>query len=263
MRTKGNQQNTHNNGAQAIHRAMGILNCFDFQHQTWDAQQLSQKLELTIVTTKRILRALESQRLLKHNDKTGNYELGIRIFELGAVAHSRISLVEEAKEILQKLYDETKQTIRLVKVDGDDYLYIYNIENNDAFRIISPVGTRRSLLRGSIGKAILSRYSPLLLDDFLSRNQFIQYTTNTITDRRVYLQELDKVRERGFATDKEGVYNGVCSVASPIIGKDGLPVGAIAVVFPVLEFYEDSISQWGKLVRQGGINLSRLLSNKG
>ena len=132
MGNKGKQPLSHNTGTQAIDRAMSILNCFDFQHQTWDAQQLSTKLELTIATTKRILRALESQKLLKQCDKTGNYELGLRIFELGAVAHSRISLVGEAKEILQKLYEETKQTIRLVKVDGDEYLYIYNIENNDA-----------------------------------------------------------------------------------------------------------------------------------
>ena len=200
--------NTHNTGTQAIDRAMSILNCFDFQNQTWDAQQLSKKLELTIATTKRILRALKSQRLLKHNDKTGNYELGIRIFELGAVALSGISLVGEAKEILQKLYEETKQTIRLVQVDGDDYLYVHNIENDDAFRIISPVGTRRSLLRGSIGRAILSTYSPRLLDEFLSRNQFIQYTMNTITDMPVFLQELAKVGREVLRQTKKGLTTG-------------------------------------------------------
>lgn len=259
---KGKMPNNNNTGTQAIDRALSILNCFDFQHQTWDAQQLSTKLDLTIATTKRILRALESQNLLKQIGKAGNYELGLRIFELGAVAHSRISLVGEAKEILQKLYDETKQTIRLVEVDSDEYLYIYNIENNDAFRIISPVGIRRPLLLGSLGKSILSTYPPSLLDQFLSEHQFIQYTINTITDKPAYLQELARVREKGFATDREEVYNGVCSVAAPIIAKDGLAIGGIAVVFPVLDFNEEIMFEWGKLVRQGGINLSRRLLNK-
>jgi IclR family transcriptional regulator, KDG regulon repressor len=262
MKKIGQIPNNNNTGTQAIDRAMSILNCFDYQHQTWDAQELSTKLELTLATTKRIIKALESQNILKQIGKAGNYELGLRIFELGAVAHSRISLVEEAKEILQKLYDETKQTIRLVKVDGDEYLYIYNIENNDAFRIISPVGIRRPLLLGSLGKSILSIYPPPLLDRFLSEHRFTQYTMNTITDKSVYLHELASVREKGFATDKEEVYNGVCSVAAPIIGKDGLSIGGIAVVFPVLDFNENIMSEWGKLVRQGGINLSRRLMNK-
>jgi IclR family transcriptional regulator, KDG regulon repressor len=252
--------NGNSTGTQAIDRAMSILNCFDFRHQTWDAQQLSQKLELTIATTKRILKALENQRLLKQDDRTGSYELGLRIFELGAVAHSRISLVDEAKEILQKLYDETKQTIRLVKVDGDEYLYIFNIENNDAFRIMSPVGIRRPLISGSLGKSILSTYSPPLLDKFLSEHLFTDSTKNSIRDKAAYLEELAKVREQGFSIDREEVYNGVCSVSTPIVGKDGLAIAGIAIVFPVIKLDEDTVTQWGTLVRQGGFLLSRRLS---
>lgn len=257
---KKKKQPNNGTGTQSIDRAMNILNCFDFQHQTWDAQQLSIKLELTIATTKRIIKALKSHNILKQIGKTGNYELGLRIFELGAVAHSRISLVDEAKGILQKLYDETKQTIRLVKVDGDEYLYLFNIENDDAFSIISPVGIRRPLLSGSLGKSILSTYPLPLLDEFLSKHQFTDSTMNSIRDKCVYLEELAKVRERGFSTDKEEVYNGVCSVSAPIIGRDNLAIGGIAVVFPVVKFSEDTVSEWGKLVRQGGFILSRRLS---
>lgn len=248
-------------GTQAIDRALNILSCFDFTHPVWGSTELSKKLNLTISTTLRILKALESGKLLTLNNKTGNFELGLRMFELGAVASRRIALTDQAKEILVKLHDETKQTVHLVIVDGDEMLYVRYIESSDAFRVFSPAGLRRSLATGSLGKAILSTYSQPLLDQYFSKHQLVQYTSRSITDRTLYIEELTKVREQGFATDREELFNGVCAIAAPITGRSGLAIGGVAVVFPALRFDEVKMSEWGQLVRQGGLTISARLSH--
>ncbi len=251
-------------GTQAIHRALSILACFDFAHPAWGARGLSEKLGLTISTTQRILRALESKRLLAVNLKTGEFELGLRVFELGAVVSSRIALVNQAKEILVWLRDETKETVQLVIVDGDEMLYVRNIESTDAFRILSPVGLRRPLATGSLGKAILSTYPRAMLDRYFSNHSLVQYTQRSITDRALYLEDLARVQEQGFATDREEVFNGVCALAAPITRREGLAVGGIATVYPVLHFDEGKVMEQGQLVRQAGRAISgRLLHAEG
>lgn len=261
MRVKKERIPKKNNiGAQSIDRALSILNCFDFHHQTLTASQLSKKLGLTSPTTQRMLRSLVSHRLLEYNDKAGYYQLGFRSFELGCIAQCSIPMIDEAKEIMLKLHHETVQTVRLAIVDGDEFVNISSIDSNDVFGIYSPVGIRRPLVSGSFGKAILSTYPQQYLQEYLLVHTLPALTSNSITDKSLYMNELSIVRARGFATDKEEFCNGVCSVAAPIAGTDGLAIGVIAVTFPVIKFTEAKVAEWGQLVRQGGLSLSKNLS---
>ena len=143
-------------GTQAIGRALDILVCFNLTKPVWSGAELSDRLGLTLPTTKRILKALESEKILIQSKKTGSYELGLRVFELGMVASSRMPLLDQTQEILVRLREETNETVHLATVDGDDILYIKKIESPDVFGITSPDGLRRPLATGSLGKAILS-----------------------------------------------------------------------------------------------------------
>jgi IclR family transcriptional regulator, KDG regulon repressor len=247
-------------GTQAIDRALGILSCFDFAHPDWAVAEISDKLGLTIPTTQRILKALVTKKFLSQKGRTGRFELGLRVFELGSVVISRLNLVHQSKSILIRLRDETRETVHLVIVDGDEMLYVERVDSSDAFGVLSPVGLRRFLASGSLGKAILSTYSDSMVSKHLKEHDLIPYTPNSIIDRAVYIRELRKVRERGFAIDREELIHGICGVASPIRGEDGVALGGVAVAFPALRFDEARVIEWGKLVRQAGLTLSHGLS---
>ncbi len=240
-------------GTQAIGRALAILACFSFARPAWRATDLSERLGLTLPTTKRILKALESEGVVAQSTRTGAYELGLRVFELGMVAGSRISLLNQTREVLAKLREETNATVHLATVDGDDILYIKKIESRDAFGITSPDGLRRSLATGSLGKAILSTYPPAMLGAYLSRHGLGAFTSRSITDPKAYVAELERVREQGFALDQEELIRGVCGVAAPIADGDGPAVGGIAIAFPATRFDPEKVREWGQLVRQAGL----------
>ncbi len=266
MRKKGKRISStlgNNKGTQAIDRALNILNCFDFTHPEWGAKELSHALRLTPSTTQRMLKALESRRLLTLNGRTGKFELGLRVFEFGAVVASRITLASQAKEFLIRLRDETKETVLLVTVDRDEMLYISRMESSDAFGVLSPVGLRRPLATGSLGKAILSTYPQAMLEEYLSVHKLVQYTPRSIIDRTLYTEELKRTREQGFATDREELFHGICGVAAPITGEEGLAISGIAVAFPALRFDEGRMTEWGQLVRQAGLTISHRLSPMG
>ena len=247
-------------GTQAIDRALNILSCFNFSRPAWEATELSDRLGLTLPTTKRILKALESKGMLVQRRMTGLYELGLKVFELGAVTLSRISLANQSKDLLIKLSEETHQTVHLTAVDSDEILYIKKIESSDIYAITSPDGLRRPLATGSLGKAILSTFSQAMLKAYLSKHQLVAYTTKSITDQKIYMGELAKVRVKGFAIDQEELIQGVCGVAAPISAGMSPAIGGVAIAFPVLRFDEVRVLEWGELVRQVGLTISHRLS---
>jgi DNA-binding IclR family transcriptional regulator len=247
-------------GTQAIERALKILCCFNFSRSVWDATELSRELGLTLPTTKRILRALEEKGILSLNGRTGFYEVGLRVFELGALAFSRISLVNQSKELLIRLREETHQTVHLAVVDNEEVLYIKKMESSDVFGATSPDGLRRPLATGSLGKAILSTYPQVMLKAYLSNHRLVAYTSRSITDPKSYMEEISRVREQGFAVDQEELIDGVCGVAASITAGEGPAIGGIAIAFPALRFDEVRAMEWGQLVRQAGLTVSHRLS---
>lgn len=259
-RKRNSSGKDENKGTQAIDRALNILSCFSFSRSAWDATELSDRLDLTLPTTKRILKALESKGMLIQNGRTGAYEPGLRVFELGMVASSRISLLNHTKEVLIRLREETNETVHLATVDGDEILYIKKMESSDVFGITSPDGLRRPLATGSLGKAILSTYSRPMIEAYLSKYGLAAYTPRSITDPKTYIKELAKVREQGFAIDQEELIHGVCGVAAPIAEGGSPAVGGIAVAFSSIRFDKDKILEWGQLVRQAGLAIFHRLS---
>jgi DNA-binding IclR family transcriptional regulator len=56
-----------------------------------------------------------------------------------------------------------------------------------------------------------------------------QLTENTILDKDAFFQELEQVKERGFAIDDEENEAGISCVAIPVFNKDAMPIYAISV----------------------------------
>jgi len=61
-------------------------------------------------------------------------------------------------------------------------------------------------------------------------------TNNTITDLDTMAEDLERVRERGYAFDHEEVSIGLCCVAAPIYSSRGEVVAAISFSVPSYRF---------------------------
>jgi DNA-binding IclR family transcriptional regulator len=60
-------------------------------------------------------------------------------------------------------------------------------------------------------------------------------TENTITEKSELLEELEEIRERGYATDIEERTEGLCCVAAPVLLHNEV-LGAISVSAPISRF---------------------------
>jgi DNA-binding IclR family transcriptional regulator len=95
------------------------------------------------------------------------------------------------------------------------------------------------------GKVLLAFAEPGVRDRYFAAHPLRRLTANTITEPTRLMDELDRVRSTGFATEEEEFSEGVACIAVPII-TDPYLIGAYAISGPV-ERYR---SQWATYLAQ-------------
>src|SRR5690606_20336585 len=85
-----------------------------------------------------------------------------------------------------------------------------------------------SLHCGGAGKAMLAYMSEAEQQAVLAA-PLDQLTPGTITDPTLLLQELGRIRSRGYSIDSQEVVMGVYCVAVPILDANARPVGALSI----------------------------------
>jgi DNA-binding IclR family transcriptional regulator len=98
------------------------------------------------------------------------------------------------------------------------------------------------------GKAMLSNMPFDEVEEIIRLRGLSQVTQNTITDEKIFFDELEKTRIRGYAVDKEEETVGVCCVATAICDSTGKAVGALSVSAPKISIVDETIVSYAKLL---------------
>ena len=98
-------------------------------------------------------------------------------------------------------------------------------------------GARLPAHCSGVGKVLLAHQEWSTVTALVEGQGFLAFTPNTITDLDKLADELEQVRQRGYAYDHEEVALGLCCVAAPIRDIDGKVIAAISLSVPAYRFY--------------------------
>jgi len=169
---------------------------------------------LNKTSAKRILFTLEKVGFVKYNEDRNTYSLGVRIFELGAVVREHVALLKIARPYLESVYAEVKETTFVSQKVGYEQIYLEKIETQGTVHLPTFVGNRRPLYYG-LGKVMLAFACD---EEQLSCLPEVLpfYSLKTISERKSFLEELTKIREKGYAVDEEEYIEGVVGIGVPV-----------------------------------------------
>ena len=137
---------------------------------------------------------------------------------------------------------------------GADVVYVERVEGRRALRY-STNARRSPLHRSSAGK-VLAAFNPALLDARL-RAGLPPSTGYTIVVPDVLVEELDRVRERGYARSVDETEVGLSSLAVPVrVPLDGPVVAAISMVGPTVRVVGDHETHHVGVLHAGAHKLS-------
>ncbi|MEA5388018.1 IclR family transcriptional regulator [Haloarculaceae archaeon H-GB2-1] len=191
--------------------------------------ELTADVDLSRSAVHNHLATLEQNGLLVREE--GEYKPGMMLLHMGVQARNRNPDYRIAKSSVDDLADETG-----LEVD-------FCIEEmGREFSLYSEVGTlgRADLQAGSVfylhnngtGKAILAEYSRERVEEILDRWGLPAETENAITTRERLFEELETVRERGYATNEQELMAGYSAISMSCLYPDGDVFGALSIGGP-------------------------------
>jgi DNA-binding IclR family transcriptional regulator len=162
-----------------------------------------------------------------------DYSLGFKLFVLGNVVAEGLDLRRVAHRHLEGLRDTTGETVQLAILDNWQIVHLDRaISNQSVAYMVSQVGTILPAYCTALGKALLAFQHEDMVDAWASTQELRRHTATTITTADGLLEELRRIRARGYSIDNEEREVGVRCVGAPVFDRDGEAIAAISLGAP-------------------------------
>lgn len=143
-------------------------------------------------------------------------------------------LVDRARPLLERLRDETGETVLLAEFDGTRLAVVEVVESPQPLRMSLRIGTELPVYPSASGKAVLAR---------LAGDALRGAVGGPLPDDLE--EELAAVRERGYATNVGEVDASAHTVAAAVAGPGSHPLGAVVVATPATRMPPERLRSLG------------------
>jgi IclR family acetate operon transcriptional repressor len=231
------------NGVQTISRAFELLDLIADHGAPVTISELSARSGLPLPTVHRLLKALVS---LGHVRQTPSrrYALGPRLIRLGESASQ--SLGATAQPFLAQLVEITGETANLAIREGDVVVYVAQVPSRHSMRMFTEIGRRVLPHCTGVGKALLAQLPNSSVKEIVQRNGMPAMTEHTMTSLDDLMDDLERIRDRGWAEDNGEQEIGVRCIAASVLGT-GIQA-AISVSGPETRLTPQAIESAGPLL---------------
>ena len=213
---------------------------------------VAERIGYNRATCHRFLATFRDLGYVKKN-QANQYQLTLRVLELGYKVANRLEIRQIARPYMLEISAAFHETINLGMLDGLDVLHIEKIDSPEVLRMDSPIGSRAPLYCTALGKAILANRNPEEIEAYLDAVTFHPQGPNCITSKEGLLEQLESVRQKGYAVDDEEFKAGLRCIAVPIFDHTKRADYAMSVsgfslrmTYRVIEKIRDKLEDTGR-----------------
>jgi DNA-binding IclR family transcriptional regulator len=206
---------------------LAVLGAFTRDRPALTLSDIARAVDVPLSTAHRLVGELCCWGALERDDDN-RYRIGLRIWELGALAPRGLGLREAALPFMEDLYEVTHENVQLAVRDDDEVVFVERFAARDAVAVLTRVGGRFPLPPTGVGLVLLA-HAPREVQERVLAGPLKRYTPHTLTDPRRLRGVLAEVRRTGVAISDRQVTTDAVSVAAPIEIR-GSVVAALSVV---------------------------------
>ncbi|WP_334170458.1 IclR family transcriptional regulator [Sinomonas sp.] len=222
------------NGVQAVERVVQALEILAKEGSA-AVGDVAERMGVHKSTASRILGALETHGFVQQSSRRGKYQLGVGLLRVASSIPRRLSLVHTARPVLEDLAQQYGETVNLAvrrdvyAVNVDQAMGAANLATYDWIGNLTPLHATSS------GKVFLAYLHASERDELLDRANLKGFTPRTL-ERQQLERELPGIVERGYATTRGELEDGLNAIAAPVFGHMGDVVGAVSLSGPAFRF---------------------------
>jgi IclR family transcriptional regulator, KDG regulon repressor len=216
----------------SLERALQILNAFTMERMELSLGQISDLLGLSKATVLRLCSTLVAFGFVRQDETSKRYSLGLKVFELGSIVFSSLSLTRVASRHLTDLKMTLGRTVFLGILEEGELLYVDKKEGaEDGISFTSKVGRRRPPYWGMLGPLLMAYLPEAEVDRLLNVHPLTPAARNSITSVDKFKEWLQEIRQQGYVAEDEAAFEGISGIAAPVHDFSGGVVAAVGVGF--------------------------------
>jgi DNA-binding IclR family transcriptional regulator len=178
----------------------------------------------------------------------GRFQLALGLFRLGRVVASRIGIRAVALPAMERLFDQTGETVFLMIRHGHAALCVERLDGRRVQSMAVNVGGTLPLHLGAGPMVLLAHSDPSIVEDYLSAGPLATRTPRSVSDEDLVRRRLEEIRMQGFAVSDEDLVPGIAAVGAPIRDAAGNVVASLSIAGARPTVLEESAGRTIELV---------------
>jgi sugar lactone lactonase YvrE/DNA-binding IclR family transcriptional regulator len=234
-------------GAQALLRGLDVLLAIGTAPRPPRFRDLEKSVGIPRASLHRLLAALGSRRLIRYDDRSRTYQVGMRVLELSRRTLDQSSIIRAAKPELARVARHLQRTMCLMVLDDED-VFVLDFEDPDpSYGRLVRLWPRARAVDTAPGRALLAALPQDRSDAFI--NGLATPLADQALER--FRAEVAVAKALGYAVVPREPVSGRAGVASAILDETGYPTGALACLFENDEIPSEDLHEVGRVLVEG------------
>jgi IclR family transcriptional regulator, pca regulon regulatory protein len=216
---------------QSLRKGLLILEAFPKLGPQLRLTDLAQSAGLSLVTATKYVHTLSKLGYLDRDSSTKKYRLATKILSFGFSMLKEMDLRTRVTPYLTDVTKEYQIGSQCAILDGPEIVYVERLRSQAIVALDLTVGSRLPAYCTALGRAILAFLEPELVQAIASKMDMNKLTPYTVVNKDELYEELDLIRQRGYAINIQELVIGWSALAAPVF-QGGTVEGSFGFSFP-------------------------------
>jgi len=226
---------------EGLGKGLRLLEAFDDDHPRLTPSEAAALTAISRSAARRFLLSLVHFGYAGTDGKT--FWLTPRVLRLGQSYLGAARLPRLVQPFIQRVSMQSGETVNFSVLDGHEIVYVARSGSPRFVSIGYQVGVRVPAHVVTPGRVILSTWSDERLDDWIAAHDFSSFTSHTITDPKLFREEVLAARVRDHWVTTQNLDLGLSGLAVPLKNRRGDCLGAIGMTVQLQSLATDAMVQ--------------------
>lgn len=240
----------------SLERALLILESVAREKRGLTNKDLSAELGIATSSCSYILERLERNGYLARDPASGRYSIGLKVVAIARGALRPFDFRKLAEPVLKRFSDQTGLEAAAGVLDQGQLMVLVRVSNGKFPRADVDTGSEFPAQSTAMGKVLMAHLPAQEVAELIEKGLTAR-TSRTIVSKEKLIEELNQVRQRGYATTDEEHEMGMRSVGVPIAGPWGKIDAALAAIGKVKDIaWETNLGETVRLLQEAAREIS-------
>ncbi|MDC7238794.1 MAG: IclR family transcriptional regulator, partial [Spirochaetales bacterium] len=246
-----------------IGKAIAIIETIQKANSSMSIKDIADRLKINKSSLHHHMKTLTEFGYLQKDEDSRKYDIGLGLVRVGQSYLQRLDVRERGHYFLEQLSRDLSETVHMLVLDKREVVYVDKVDANHqpgALSCSSFIGHRTDVYSTAAGKIHLAYLERGGLEDIFNNVPIRTLTEYTIKNLDDYKNELNTVKEKGYALDLQEHAMGLQCIAVPIFNHHSQCVAAVSVSCPTSTINRETLEgEFLTKLRMTGLQISATL----